>query len=173
MSNLTLIIPELRRVEAVHAGTLALFRFAEMTPFTGIASLVDWRLLGHLSNLIIEGFFTGTPDETLLMPLGHRLAQDCLLLFGMGERRMFCQETFEQQIIRLFDTTDKLGRRDVVMAMPGRLEHACETAEAIEWFLTCREAAGWDQNIFVVEPFEEQKAMLPVIERWRLKRLVP
>jgi hypothetical protein len=152
---------------------LVLFRFMEMKPLAGVTSLVDWRLLGHLSKLMIDGFFSGECGETLLMPMGHRLAHKHLLLFGLGERSGFGREGFERGVSQMFDTARRLDRRDLVMALPGRAENHCSAVDAVQWFLSCYESEGGDQGIFIVEPADAQKAMAPVIERWRLKRLVP
>ena len=54
-----------------------------------------------------------------------------------------------------------------------RVEEACTSTEAIGWFLSCYEAYGDTQNIQIIEPTGSQKAMLPLLERWRLKQLVP
>lgn len=142
MSSITLITPELRRIEDASADVVVLFRFGEMKPLAGVTSLIDWRLLGHLSKVIIEGFFLGEGGETLLMPLGPRLPQKHLLLFGIGERSGFDQETYQRAVSRMFDTTRDLGCRDIVMALPGRVENACDTVEATEWFLSCYESDG-------------------------------
>jgi hypothetical protein len=144
-----------------------------MKPLRGIASLVDWRLYGHLSKLIIHGFLKGEAEESLLMPLGRLLPQQYLLVFGLGERAEFCRESFLENAQRTFETVHKLGHRDVVLTLPGRVEEACSSSESIEWFLSCYEEHGDGQNIQIVEPTGSQKAMLPLVERWRLKQLVP
>jgi hypothetical protein len=150
-----------------------LYRFAEMKPLRGMASLVDWRLYGHLSKLVINGFLTGEAEESLLMPLGRLLPQQYLLVFGLGERAEFSKESFLKGAKRTFETIRKLGHRDVVLALPGRVEEACTASDSIAWFLSCYEEHGDAQNIQIIEPTGSQKAMLPLVERWRLRQLVP
>ncbi len=169
MSAISLITPELKRLDEHEADAIVLFRFAEAELLSGITSLLDWRLLGHLSRLIIDGFFQGERDETLLMPLGRRLPQDCLLVLGLGQRDRFDQQVFESQIDRMFSVLDGLRAETLVLALPGRPEGDCSTAQAIEWFLPCYDRRGGERTLTIVEPVGAQKVMLPYIERWRLK----
>ena len=136
-------------------------------------SLVDWRLYGHLSKRIIRNFLPGDQSESLLMPLGRLLPQQYLVVLGLGERAEFDKAVFFNSMQRTFKTIHKLDHRDLVLALPGRTEKACRSRESIEWFLSCYEEYGNAQNVQIIEPTSSQKAMLPVLERWRLKQLVP
>ncbi|MCP4600054.1 MAG: hypothetical protein GY847_05865 [Proteobacteria bacterium] len=173
MKSISFITPDLRRLESTSASVLVLYRFSEMRPLSGINSLVDWRLCGHLSRLIIDGFFLGETDESLLMPLGKQLPQEYLLIFGLGNRAAFSNEVFYQSTIKMFNTVQSLNKRDIVLALPGRVERECDTTQGIEWFLDCYEKHGRDQDIRIVETISVQKAMMPVVERWRLRQLMP
>ena len=164
----------MKRLDTAADGSiLVLFRFQEMKPFLGIASLVDWRLYGHLSRCIVDGFFSADVDEALLMPLGRRLKQDNLLILGLGSTKRFGRDAFIQSIERLFDVTTRLNSKEIVLALPGRVEGQCDTTSAINWFLDCLEKQENDLNIQIIEPLGAQKAMIPIVERWRLKQLVP
>ena len=173
MAAITFIAPDLRRLENVSARVLALYRFSDMKPMQGVSSLVDWRLYGHLSRMVINGFFLGEVGESLLMPLGRHLPQEYLLLFGLGSRENFCEKVFCEDTLRTFETVRDLGSRNVVLALPGRVENECHSDDAMEWFLECYQEHGDDQDIQIIEPMGAQKAMVPVMERWRLKQLVP
>lgn len=171
MGEIGFITPELRRLEGLpRGGALGLFRFAELRPLAGVTGLVDWRLWGRLSRLVIDGFVTGEPDESLLFPLGGRLPQDQLLLLGLGPRERFGEHAFRRAVRRLFEQLDKLGQGAATLALPGRIERACEPTEAIDWFLPLAERLGHDRRIVLIEPSEAQKAMSPIVERWSLKR---
>ncbi len=173
MKSISFITPDFKKLESALASVLVLYRFAEMRPLRGIASLVDWRLYGHLSDLIINGFFKGEPDESLLMPLGRHLTQEYLLVFGLGERSLFGNEVFHQSTMKMFDVIGNLNSKDIVLTLPGRIEEECDTTQAMEWFLDCYEEHDQDRNTYIVEPAGAQKAMMPVVERWRLRQLMP
>jgi hypothetical protein len=164
---------ELKRLDTARADVLALFHFSEKKPLQGIASLVDWRFHGHLSNLIIDGFLTGDTEETLLMPTGGRLGQNCLLVFGIGSRGEFGKRRYIAALRRMFRVVHNLGLDDIVLTLPGRIEETCTPTEAMEWLLSCYEEQSEMPNISILEPVDTQKTMMPLAERWRLKQLVP
>jgi hypothetical protein len=173
LSKVTFIAPELKRLAVSRSSVLALFRFAERRPLRGIASLVDWRLYGHLSRLVIDGFLSGEEGESLLMPLSNRLHHQYLLVLGLGDRERFGEAVFVRAVERMFRAAQGLGLRDLSVSLPGRVEETCGNVEAIEWFLACYEEHGHGQLVEVIEPAGAQKAMAPFVERWRLRQLVP
>lgn len=66
-------------------GKLALATFFEdVRPLRGSTGLIDWRLNGRLSDLIVRGRLDGRFAESLIMPSQGRLAADEILLFGLG-----------------------------------------------------------------------------------------
>jgi hypothetical protein len=173
MVDIGFITPDLQRLQRLpRGGALGLFRFSELAPLSGVNGLVDWRLLGRLSRLVIDGFLTGVPDESLLFPLAARLPQDNLLLLGLGARERFGEHVFRRAVSRMFDHLDKLDDdgAQLTLALPGRAEDVCPTADAIEWFLPLADQRASERHITLIEPTEAQKVMTPVIERWRVKR---
>jgi len=173
MGDIGFIAPDLQRLQRLpRGGSIGLFRFAELAPLAGVNGLVDWRLLGQLSRLVIDGFVTGEPDESLLFPLGGRLPHDNLLLLGIGQRERFDEHVFRRAVSRMFDQLDKLddGDAKLTVALPGRAEGVCDTEDAIEWFLPLAEQRSGNRQITLIEPTVAQKEMQPAIERWRLKR---
>ena len=173
MGDIGFITPDLKRLQKLRrGGALALFRFAELRPLAGVNSLVDWRLLGRLSRLVIDGFLSGAPGESLLFPLGGRLPQDNLLFLGLGDRERFGEHVFRRAVSRLFDQLDKLEDEpgNLVLSLPGRAEGVCDPAAAIDWFLPLTDQRAEGRRITLIEPTDAQKVMVPVTERWRVKR---
>jgi hypothetical protein len=173
LKSIFFITPELKHLDRTRAGVLALFRFKEMRPLAGISSLVDWRLHGHLSRLIIDGFFKGDAEESLLIPLGRRLPQEYLLVVGLGDRAGFTEKSFDSCLKKLFDTARGVNRSEIAVALPGRPERECDTLLAIDRFLKIYEEDGDGLEFRIIEPVEAQKVIIPVVERWRLRQLVP
>jgi len=171
--TVTFVAPRLSRL-ADHAGAyLCLFALEERHPLAGIVGAVDWRLHGHLSRLVIRGFLTGKVGEELLVPLGSRLPFPFLLVLGIGPRAALTAARCEESLRRMFEAADRLGGADLVVALPGRPERITDPAEAMERLLAAHDAAGRGRRIAIVEPSAAQKAMLPVLERHRLKESMP
>jgi hypothetical protein len=173
LKTISFISPTLRRLETSPTSVVALFRFKEMKPLADFVSLMDWRLYGHLSRMIIEGFFKGDGFEQLLMPLGRHLPQDYLLLTGLGRREGFDKQVFQESVALTLDTVERLGTRDIAVVLPGRVEGLCNSHNAIEWLIEAYAQEGEEQEVCVIEPHGAQKAMIPAVERWRLRQLVP
>ncbi|MFO8071666.1 MAG: M17 family peptidase N-terminal domain-containing protein [Polyangia bacterium] len=172
MGDIAFSNPVLKRLESRGEEAIGLFAFSEKRPLSGINGLLDWRLLGRISRLVIEGFLRFDEDEKLLFPLGGRMPQRYLVLIGLGPRAGFDRRRFGEAVRRLFKALDDLGCEDTALSLPGRVEDVCEPADAIEWFLESVENAG-DRNLAIIEPTGVQAAMAPVVERWRLKRSLP
>ena len=173
MKRISFIAPELRRLENTGGNLIALYCFEEKRPFRGITSLIDWRLYSHLSRMVIEGFFLGSAGEQLLMPLGRHLPQENLLLVGLGKRALFGEASFSDTVALTFETMRKLDAVDLILSLPGRQEGVCQSSDAIEWFIDNYDKWGDEKEIVIIEPQGAQKAMLPSVERWRLRQLVP
>ena len=171
--NVAFVTPRLSRL-AEHAGAcLCLFAFEERHPLAGITGVLDWRLHGHLSRLVIRGFLTGEASERLLMPLGDRLEIEHLLVLGLGPRAALTAARCGESLRRMFEAASRLGEAPLLAALPGRPEQLVDPAEAISLFLEAYDAHGRGRKVAVVESSAAQKAMLPVVERHRLKHGVP
>lgn len=173
LKRISFITSDLKRLDNISADVIALFHFSERRPLRGITSLVDWRLHGHLSKLIIDGFLTGSTEETLLMPTGGRLNQRYLLVFGIGPRVEFGKRACTTVVERMFRVVEGVSQGNIVLSLPGRVEDALEAPEAMEWLLSCYEDVPQAPDLYIIEPTEIQKAIVPIAERWRLRQLVP
>ena len=66
-------------------GKVAVITFFEdVRPLRGSTELIDWRLNGRISELIVQGRLSGALSEALIMPSQGRLSADEILLFGLG-----------------------------------------------------------------------------------------
>jgi hypothetical protein len=79
-----LIEPTLEAVDAIDADTLVLHMTSDVRPLAGMASYVDWRMCGHLSDLVIRGVITGAKGEVVLLPTHGRIPAGRIFVFGWG-----------------------------------------------------------------------------------------
>jgi len=170
MGVLGLATPDFRHLETSRSATLGLFRFCELAPLEGVTGLVDWRLLGALSRLVIDGFIESRAGECLLFPLGGRLPHRHLLLVGLGRREGFGRDEFVSALERMFCAAERIGPGGLDLTLPGRVEGVVDPASAVDWFLEAGGDRCRDRDLTVIEHSGVQKVMLPAIERWRLKR---
>lgn len=83
-------------------GKVALATFFEdVRPLKGTTGLIDWRLNGRLSELILQGKISGSFAESLIMPAQGRLAAEEIFLFGLGRAQELNERQLEQGFVQL------------------------------------------------------------------------
>jgi len=100
---------------------LVLTTFVDDRPLRGLTGLVDWRLNGQLSRLMLRDFIDGHYQEAMLTPIAGRLPVDQVLLVGMGKRSDFSAQRFEDICRFCFDALVRLHIVDIAMCLPGRV----------------------------------------------------
>lgn len=63
--------------------------FSDLRPLKGVSALVDWRLNGRLSKILIKNRFCGDYQEVMLLPSEGRIKSDYILVLGLGPRGSF------------------------------------------------------------------------------------
>ncbi len=118
--DLRFIAPHLRRLDRANTEVLVATTLIDERPPHGVAGLMDWRLSGRISQLMLDGFATGKLDEVLLLPGKPQMPFDKLLLFGAGSRVDFGERVFRQVLDRILSTLEGLRARAAVVELPGR-----------------------------------------------------
>lgn len=111
--------PTLEQLDELSGTCLVLTAFSDDRPFRGLTSLVDWRLNGQLSRLLLREFVDAHFQESLLAPVSGRLPFQRILLVGMGRRTEFGAQRFEDICRFVFRSLVGLGITDVAMTLPG------------------------------------------------------
>ncbi|MSP90242.1 MAG: hypothetical protein EXR79_00315 [Myxococcales bacterium] len=119
--KVSLAPPRLDVLDEIAADLVVLTGFADDRPLVGLTGLIDWRLNGRLSHLVLTGFIDGHFRETLLLPSGHRLPFPRAVYIGMGRRAEFSPQRFDDTCRHCFATLRGLGVSTFAMALPGRV----------------------------------------------------
>ncbi len=77
-------LTHLADLDALAAGDLGVFFFADVRPLMGVAGLLDWHLGGQLSRALSSGALSGMAQEQTLMATDGRLGRRRLFCFGLG-----------------------------------------------------------------------------------------
>ena len=116
-----LVPPRLEVLDELQGTCLVLTSFAEDRPLRGLTGLVDWRLNGQLSRLLLREFVDSHYQEATFAPIDGRLPFSRILLVGMGKRSDFNAQRFEETCRFCFATLLRLGILDFAMTLPGRV----------------------------------------------------
>ncbi|HKI51088.1 MAG TPA: M17 family peptidase N-terminal domain-containing protein [Geothermobacteraceae bacterium] len=79
--------------DQIEAEAVAAFFFPEDRPLAGAAGLLDWRLNGFVSGLILDGKAVGEVGEQLWIRSNDKLRAPWVLLVGGGSRSAFADVT--------------------------------------------------------------------------------
>lgn len=98
-------------------GQVALATFFEdVRPLKGSTSLIDWRLNGRLSDLIIKGRISGHFKESLIMPSQGRLSTKDIVIFGLGDSKQVDEKKLDDGFSIVIDKLSLLKAPEVVVS---------------------------------------------------------
>ncbi len=92
--------------------------FSDERPLRGSAGLIDWRLNGMLSRLLVEKKLTGEWKEITLIPSQGRIIPRMILLLGFGEAREYSYLRVRELSSQILETLKKLDARGVCVSLP-------------------------------------------------------
>jgi hypothetical protein len=160
-------VPELKQIDALRCEALALPLFSDERPLRGALGLVDWRMCGFVSQLRRQGRVLGEARETVLIPARPKLSMDKLFLFGLGPQAELEPAQLRAAITHMLDTLARARVRTTALALPGRASGRVAPEKAMEAFLSASANRDEHDELILLEPFEAQREMEPVIERER------
>jgi len=100
--------------------TLCLFVAEDERPLSGAAGLSDWRLCGQLSRLLVDGFFSGAADDSVLLTSNGRMAPGRIVVFGLGRKdRLSDGPALGARLAAAASVLDKAGALSVALEVPG------------------------------------------------------
>jgi hypothetical protein len=133
--------------------------FADERPLRGAAGLVDWRMCGRLSRLLLSGRVGGGLGETTLLP-ARGLLFPRLLLVGLGPSEGFGEPAFREVAKTIAEVTRRLGVKRYALPLPGRTTARIAARRALELWLA---ENGDASEVWLVEPTSTQKDMSEVL----------
>lgn len=161
------VAPEMAQLDGLRCEALALPFFSDERPLRGPLGLIDWRLCGFVSRLLVSGKIAGNLLETVLVPARPKLSVDKLFLFGLGAADQLTETKRGRAISHMLDTLARARVRTSAMVLPGRSTGAVRATEAFETFVAVALAREDHDELIVLEPAAAQKEMEPVLERER------
>jgi hypothetical protein len=159
--------PDLRRLDALRSEALSIPFFEDERPLAGALGLVDWRLSGFVSRLILRGRISGRSGECVLVPARPRLSFEKLFLFGLGPRARFDVDVLRAATSQMLGTLTRARVRASVLVLPGRVLGLVTPVQAMEVFLEVAAQHPDHDDVTLVEEADAQRAMEPVFERDR------
>jgi hypothetical protein len=151
-------LPTLPSMDDLSYDTLVLAYFAEERPLSGVTGLVDWRLNGSLSSLVMAGQLTGEWGEQMLYPQQGRLPFKKIVMFGLGDRAKFGSTRFKEITNRILRTLLRLDCWSFATILPGRSTLKLGPRQLIDLWL------GEFQKVYISQRFHNMKYEIGFVE---------
>jgi hypothetical protein len=155
--DIRFLAPDLRRLDEASVEVAVGSFWQDERPMRGFAGLLDWRLAGRLSALLVSGFVRGEPGEVLLVPGKPHVPFEKILLVGLGPRASFDEDAFRRGVQRMAGALEGLRVRRAVVELPGRGTLAIDAERAITLALECLGAQPEHDAWWLVEDAQSQK----------------
>ncbi|MFH1437047.1 MAG: M17 family peptidase N-terminal domain-containing protein [Pseudomonadota bacterium] len=120
----------LGELDKLQCDSVSIYVFEDVKPLCGLAGIVDWRLNGMISRLLIDGSLRGTGMENFLIPVRSRLSVEKLFGFGLGRVADFSIDRVEETLYETFRTLNKASVHSTALMLPGRSENRYAFDEA-------------------------------------------
>ncbi len=106
--------------------------FLDERPLKGSSGLVDWRLNGRLSRLIIGKRLTGEWKEMILIPSEGRVIPRMILLLGLGRVKEYSYPRLRELSPFLLETLQKLNISSACFSLPYGDHTSVDCARSVE-----------------------------------------
>lgn len=126
--------------------------FSDQKPLDGPAALLDWRLDGQLTRMLLDGEVQGRAGEHVLLQNNGKLKADWVLFVGGGKWCGLCRETHAALIRHMLSVARQAGFKDVSLTF---MPHEEVDSEVLQQQLNdalALEGAGIDSCRFSCKP---------------------
>lgn len=102
--------------DALSGDSVVALYFSDQKPLQGPAALLDWRLDGQLTRMLLNGDIQGRAGEHVLLQSNGKLKADWVLFVGGGKWGGLCQETHASLVRHMLSVARQAGFKDVALS---------------------------------------------------------
>ena len=141
------------KADSLPGESVVALYFADQKPLDGPAALLDWRLDGQLTKMLVDGEIQGRAGEHVMLQNNGKLKADWVLFVGGGKWYGLCEETHASLVRHMLSVAGQAGFKDVSLAfMPHEETDPKVLQQQIEKALSVV-GAGIENCRFSCEPF--------------------
>ena len=90
--------------------------FSDVKPLDGPVALLDWRMNGQLTRMLLDGKVSGRAGEHVMLQSNGKLAADWALFVGGGKWHGLCSETHGSLVRHMVSVARKAGFKSIFLA---------------------------------------------------------
>jgi len=103
-------------VDSLPGDSVVALYFADQRPLDGPVAVLDWRLDGQLTRLLLDGEVSGRAGEHVMLQNNGKLKADWALMIGGGKWHGLCRETHASLVRHMLSVARQAGFRNVSLA---------------------------------------------------------
>lgn len=103
--------------------------FEDQKPLHGPAAVLDWRLDGQLTRMLLDGEIHGLAGEHVLLQGNSKLPVDWVLFVGGGKWHGLCGETHAALVSHILTVARQAGFTELSLAFSAHDEFGLEDLE--------------------------------------------
>jgi len=130
-----MVKPDLHQIDRLAVDTFALAVFDDQRPPQGLTGLVDWRLCGMVSRMLLDGSITARFRDVTMLPAYGRFSSNRILVFGMGDSTEFTQARAREASWVMAERLLKLRAGTFMTSLPGSMSGTVHPKSGLEVFL--------------------------------------
>ncbi len=92
--------------------------FEDQRPLDGPAAVIDWRLDGMLTRMVLEGKLVGRIGERLALQGNAKIVSPWVLIGGGGRWRSLDRDNYLDLVERLLKMASKAGIQELALCLP-------------------------------------------------------
>ena len=102
--------------DCLNAESVVVFYFSDKKLLEGPAALLDWRLDGQLTRMLLRGEVLGKAGEHVMLQNKGKLKSDWVLFVGGGKWLGLCEETHAALVRHMFKVASQAGFTKISLA---------------------------------------------------------
>lgn len=102
--------------DAMPGESVVALYFSDQKPLDGAAALLDWRLDGQLTRMLLDRGITGRAGEHVMLQSNGKLKAGWALFVGGGKWHGLCRETHASLVRHMLSVASQAGFRDISLA---------------------------------------------------------
>jgi hypothetical protein len=165
--DIRFVTPDWKSLDLLHSEAILAPFFNDERPLRGVLGLIDWRLCGFVSRMILQGVVRGERGESVLVPLRPRMRMDKLFLVGLGAEKDFDDSLLHSATERMLEIGTRARVRAMALVLPGRSTGRASAVAAMESFVSATAERRDQDEIVLLEPPEAQREMDAILQRER------
>jgi len=102
--------------DSLPGESVVVLYFVDQKPLSGPAALLDWRLDGQLTRMLLDGRVRGRAGEHVVMQNNGKLNADWVIFVGGGKWQGLCRETHAALVRHMLRVARQAGITNISLA---------------------------------------------------------